>query len=161
MDHLWSPWRYRYVSKAEKTEGCIFCSKPQQNRDAENLILHRGFHCYVILNRYPYTTGHLMVVPYAHVATLEAASAESLQELMALTSAASRHLRSVYRPEGMNIGMNIGECAGAGIAGHLHMHLLPRWPGDVNFMTSIGETRVIPEDLGTTYQRLSRAFAET
>jgi ATP adenylyltransferase len=161
MDHLWSPWRYRYVSKAEEPEGCIFCLKPRQNRDAQNMILYRGTHCYVILNLYPYTTGHLMVVPFTHVAMLEDASKETLQELMELTAAASRHLRSVYKPKGLNIGMNLGECAGAGIAGHLHMHLLPRWPGDVNFMTAIGETRVLPEDLETTYQRLSRAFAGT
>ncbi|MBL8232745.1 MAG: HIT domain-containing protein [Bryobacterales bacterium] len=158
MDHLWSPWRYRYVSKAEEPEGCVFCAKPQQE-DRAALIVHRGTYCFVILNLFPYTSGHLLVVPYAHVATLEEASSETLQELMKLTADCSRHLRSVYKPKGLNAGMNLGECAGAGIAGHLHMHVLPRWPGDVNFMTAVGETRVLPEDLETTYDRLSRAFA--
>lgn len=158
MDHLWSPWRYRYVSKAQEPEGCVFCVKPHQE-DRAALIVHRGAFCYVILNLFPYTTGHLLVVPYAHIATLEEASSETLQELMKLTADCSFHLRNVYKPKGLNAGMNLGECAGAGIAGHLHMHVLPRWPGDVNFMTAVGETRVLPEDLETTYDRLSRAFA--
>ncbi|MBS1828479.1 MAG: HIT domain-containing protein [Acidobacteria bacterium] len=158
MDHLWSPWRFRYVTKAEAEPGCVFCAKALSNDDQTNLVLYRGAHCFVILNLYPYTTGHLMVVPYTHVSTMEEASEEATTEMMLLTRAASRHLRAVYKPKGLNIGMNIGECAGAGIAEHIHMHVLPRWPGDVNFMTSIGETRVLPEDLDTTYQRLHQAF---
>jgi len=158
MDQLWSPWRYRYVTKAGTEPGCVFCAKAQSGDDRAGLILYRGTHCFVILNLYPYTTGHLMVVPYSHVSTMEEASEDETAEMMKLTRAASRHLRSVYRPKGLNIGMNIGECAGAGIAEHIHMHVLPRWPGDVNFMTSIGETRVLPEDLETTYQRLYEAF---
>lgn len=158
MDHLWSPWRYRYVSKADSPAGCVLCDKIEQNDDRANLVLFRGRHCFVILNLFPYTTGHLMIVPYAHVSTMEDAPAGSLEEMMDLTRAASRHLRAVYKPTGLNIGMNIGECAGAGIAGHIHMHVLPRWPGDVSFMTSIAETRVLPEDLHTTYQRLHEAF---
>ncbi|MFN7934179.1 MAG: HIT domain-containing protein [Bryobacteraceae bacterium] len=158
MDHLWSPWRYRYVTKAAPEPGCVFCAKAQSNDDQANLVLYRGAFCFVILNLYPYTTGHLMVVPYTHVSTLEEATQDATTEMMMLTRSASLHLRSVYRPKGLNIGMNIGECAGAGIAEHIHMHILPRWPGDVNFMTSIGETRVLPEDLDTTYQRLHQAF---
>ena len=158
MDHLWSPWRYRYVTKADPASGCVFCAKAEDTDDQANFILLRGTHCYVILNLYPYTTGHLMVVPYAHVSTLEEAGEPSLEEMMHLTRAAAKHLREIYNPKGMNIGMNVGECAGAGIAEHIHMHVLPRWPGDINFMTAIGETRVLPEDLQTTYQRLHRAF---
>ncbi|MBI3679351.1 MAG: HIT domain-containing protein [Acidobacteria bacterium] len=161
MDYLWSPWRYRYVSKADEEEGCVFCRKAEQRDDRKNLIVHRGKHCYVVLNLYPYTTGHLMIVPYAHVATLEGTPPETLGELMNLTIAASGHLEKVYKPRGLNLGMNIGECAGAGIAGHIHMHVLPRWPGDVNFMTAIGETRVLPEDLETTFDKLAGAFAGT
>ncbi len=138
----------------------MFCAKARENRDVENLILHRGTHCFVLLNLFPYTTGHLMVVPYAHVSTLEDASQEALQEMFLLASAASGHLRAEYKPRGINLGMNIGECAGAGIAEHIHMHVLPRWPGDVNFMTAIGETRVLPEDLPETYQKLARRFAQ-
>ena len=158
MDHLWSPWRYRYVTKAESDPGCVFCAKVRSNDDRASLILFRATHCFVILNLYPYTTGHLMVVPYAHVSTMEDATDDAIAEMMSLTRIASRHLRSVYKPKGLNIGMNIGECAGAGIAEHIHMHVLPRWPGDVNFMTSIAETRVLPEDLDTTYHRLHQAF---
>ncbi|MBI4903432.1 MAG: HIT domain-containing protein [Acidobacteria bacterium] len=158
MDHLWSPWRYRYVSNAGTSGTCVFCAKANENRDEDNLILYRDTHCFVVLNLFPYTTGHLMVVPYEHVATLEDASADSLQQMFLLAAEASRHLRAEYNPPGLNLGMNIGECAGAGIAGHIHMHVLPRWPGDVNFMTAIGETRVLPEDLADTYKRLSRCF---
>jgi ATP adenylyltransferase len=158
MDHLWSPWRYRYVTKADPGDACIFCEKSSQGRDAENLIVHRGRANFVLLNLYPYTTGHLMVAPYEHLAALEDLDEAALIELMVLTRDASRHLRSVYKPQGMNIGMNVGECAGAGVAGHIHMHILPRWPADASFITTIGETRVIPEDLGTTYEKLRAAF---
>lgn len=159
MDHLWSPWRFRYVSKADAGGECVFCEKASENRDRENLIVHRGHGCFAVLNLFPYTTGHMMVVTYEHVATLEEAGEDTVRELMLLTREASRHLRSVYNPKGLNIGMNIGECAGAGVAGHLHMHILPRWPGDVNFMTTVGETRVLPEDLDVTFEKLRRAFS--
>jgi ATP adenylyltransferase len=158
MEHLWSPWRYRYVSKAQPTDSCIFCEKAAQRSDAENHVLYRGDLNFVILNLYPYTSGHLMVAPYAHVPTLEAAGNDALAEMMQLTCLAEKHLRAVYKPQGLNIGMNIGECAGAGVAGHIHMHVLPRWAGDSNFMTTVGETRVMPEELAVTYQRLSAAF---
>jgi ATP adenylyltransferase len=157
MDYLWSPWRYTYVSSAPVAGGCIFCDKPAAGNDRESLILHRGERNFVLLNLFPYSTGHLMVAPYAHIATLDDADEETAAELMILTRRAQRLLREVYKAPGFNIGMNIGACAGAGVAGHIHMHVLPRWPGDVNFMTAIGETRVIPEDMATTYDRLSGA----
>jgi ATP adenylyltransferase len=158
MDHLWSPWRYTYVSTASSADPCIFCGKAAENRDAENYVLYRGSRNFVLLNTYPYTTGHLMIAPYEHVATLERAASETLGEMMALTRIAEQNLRAVYHPQGLNIGMNVGECAGAGVAGHIHMHVLPRWPADSNFMTTVGETRVLPETLEATYAKLLRAF---
>jgi ATP adenylyltransferase len=160
MDHLWSPWRYRYVTGAgTPPNACIFCQKPAEQRDAENYIVHRAALNYVMLNLYPYTNGHVMVAPYEHVPTLAEAREDVVTEMMLLTRKTDEILRDVYRAGGVNLGMNLGECAGAGVAGHIHMHVLPRWPGDVNFMTVIGETRVLPEDLATTYQKLKHAFA--
>ncbi len=158
MDRLWSPWRYRYVSRAAPTDACIFCAKHSENRDEENLILYRGKLNFVLLNLYPYTTGHMMVAPYAHIAALDDLPEETAAEMMSLTQTAVKHLRAVYRPQGLNLGMNLGECAGAGIAGHVHMHVLPRWAGDANFMTTVGETRVMPEDLSETWAKLSAVF---
>ena len=160
MDRLWSPWRYRYVSTAEDASGCIFCNKPKTSDDQAQLILHRGRLNFVLLNLYPYTSGHMMVAPYEHVATLEEAAAETLSEMMMLTQRAQRHLRELYRAPGFNIGMNLGSVAGAGVAGHIHMHVLPRWAGDANFMTTVGETRVIPESLEAAYEKLAAAFRE-
>lgn len=157
MDRLWSPWRYRYVSRTDTSEGCVFCNKPNDSDEA-GLILFRGRLNYVILNLFPYTTGHLMVVPYLHIAAFEELGADAATEMMELTQRAVGCLKQVYHPEGLNIGMNLGECAGAGIAEHLHMHVLPRWTGDANFMTTVGETRVMPEDLGDTWRRMSAAF---
>jgi ATP adenylyltransferase len=159
MDHLWSPWRYQYITKTDHSQGCIFCEKSSAQQDRENLILFRGEHNFVLLNLYPYATGHLMIAPYVHVATLEETEDATAAEMIMLARQAQRHLREIYGAPGFNIGMNIGACAGAGVAGHVHMHVLPRWPGDVNFMTTVGETRVIPEDLATTYEKLSKAFA--
>lgn len=159
MDRLWSPWRYKYVSRTVASEGCVFCNKPSES-DEEGLILFRGRHNFVILNLFPYTSGHLMVVPYEHTAALETLNPETATEMMALAQRAVSCLKKVYRPEGLNLGMNLGECAGAGIAEHLHMHVLPRWQGDANFMTTVGETRVMPEDLSDTWRRLSAAFRE-
>jgi ATP adenylyltransferase len=159
MDYLWSPWRYQYISKADHSQGCIFCERSSSRQDRDNLVLHRAEHNFVLLNLYPYTSGHLMIAPYAHVAMLEEADQLTVEEMMMLARRAQRHLREVYRPAGFNLGMNLGESAGAGVAGHIHMHVLPRWPGDVNFMTTVGETRVLPEDLATTYEKLSKAFA--
>ncbi len=139
------------------SEGCIFCIKPQ-SEDAEVHVLRRGRLCYVILNRFPYNNGHLMVVPYAHVATLEELDADALAELMALTQLSMQVLREAYDPQGFNMGMNIGEVAGAGVAGHIHLHVVPRWGGDTNYMTTTGQTRVIPEWIDQTYKRLRPLF---
>ncbi|MGH9721212.1 MAG: HIT family protein [Bryobacteraceae bacterium] len=158
MEHLWSPWRYRYVSKAGPSAECIFCSKASVARDAENLVVHRAGRNFVILNLYPYTSGHLMIAPYEHVATLGEAADGTIEEMMRLTRSAEQYLREIYKPEGMNIGMNLGHCAGAGVAGHIHMHVVPRWIGDANFMTTVGETRVLPESLEDAYAKLSAAF---
>ena len=127
--------------------------------DAANYVVYRGKFNFALLNLYPYTSGHLMVVPYEHAATLESAGEQTAMEMVLLVREAERHLREVYRAEGVNIGMNIGSCAGAGVAGHIHMHVLPRWTGDANFMSTVGETRVLPEDLAETYRKLHAAFA--
>ncbi|HML17946.1 MAG TPA: HIT domain-containing protein [Bryobacteraceae bacterium] len=158
MDHLWSPWRYRYVSTASSGAGCIFCAAHQASDDKTNRVLLRAERNFVLLNAFPYTSGHLMIAPYTHVPTLEAAEPAALQEMILLAQRMETALRKVYRPDGLNLGFNIGKGAGAGIEGHIHMHVLPRWTGDVNFMTSIGETRVLPEDLDTTYERLAAAI---
>jgi ATP adenylyltransferase len=160
MDYLWSPWRYQYVQKDKAGAGCVFCQAAAAERDEENLVIHRARKNYIILNRYPYSTGHLMVIPYEHVDMLQYASEETLQEMMLLTQRAQLHLREVYRPPGFNLGMNLGESAGAGIAEHIHMHVLPRWPGDTSFITTVAETRVLPEDLMVTWRKLHDAFAK-
>jgi len=159
MDYLWSPWRYRYVTKATPQDACIFCAKLASDDDEQNLIACRGERNFVLLNLYPYTSGHMMVAPYTHISTLEEAEEETLLEMMRLTRRAASILRQLYQPQGLNIGMNVGECAGAGVAGHIHMHVLPRWVGDSSFMTVVGETRIAPEDLGETWRKLSAAFA--
>jgi len=161
MDHLWSPWRYQYVSTASAKDECIFCQKAAAKNDAENFVVWRGQRNFVLLNLYPYTSGHLMVAPYEHVALLGDAAADTVTELMLIARQAEKHLREVYRPEGLNIGMNIGRAAGAGIAGHIHLHVLPRWVADANFMTTVGETRIVPEDIHVTYEKLARAFQQT
>lgn len=154
MDYLWTPWRYRYIANATKDDRCIFCDALAANDDARTLVVLRGEKNFIILNRFPYTSGHVMVVPYAHVADLSAADPEMLAEMMRLAQRVQGALSRVYRPEGYNLGMNLGRAAGAGITGHLHMHVLPRWAGDANFMTVTGETRVEPEELSTTYEKL-------
>lgn len=158
MDRLWNPWRYQYVTKEKKSDGCIFCDLPKAGNDEESLIVHRGRLNYIILNRYPYTTGHLMVVPFHHTDSLQGIDDATADELFALVRTSDRVVREVYRPKGVNIGMNIGEAAGAGIAEHIHMHLLPRWIGDANFMSVIGETRILPEELSETYRKLKAKF---
>jgi len=157
VDHLFSPWRYQYVSTADAATGCIFCAFPQANDDARHYIVHRGEHCFINLNAYPYTSGHLMVVPYAHLDELQKLPAAAAAEMMDLLKLMERVLRQLYKPDGLNMGMNIGKAAGAGVAGHIHMHLLPRWMADANFMSVVGETRVLPEALETTYQRIREA----
>jgi ATP adenylyltransferase len=158
MDHLWSPWRYRYVSAEPASDKCIFCEKARADANEQSLVVYRGARNYILLNLYPYTNGHLMVAPYEHVASLEDLCEETSAELMALTRRAVKALRGVYHPHGLNLGMNLGECAGAGVAGHLHMHVLPRWYGDASFMTTVGETRVLPEDLTETWRRVKAAL---
>jgi ATP adenylyltransferase len=158
MDYIWTPWRYRYVAEAGKQAGCVFCDLPAANRDEETLILLRGVKNFVILNRYPYTSGHLMIVPYAHTADFARLDTETTTEMMLLAQRMQAAIEGVYHPAGYNLGMNLGRSAGAGIADHLHLHLLPRWTGDTNFLTTIGETRLEPEELATTYAKLCQAL---
>ncbi len=167
MDYLWSPWRYRYVSSAapassasssSEAGGCLFCVKAVSSDDSENLVALRGEHNFILLNLYPYTSGHLMIAPYAHVASLQDAEPAALEEMMHLARRADTALRQLYKPDGMNLGMNLGACAGAGVAGHIHMHVLPRWCGDASFMTTVSETRVLPEELPVTWERLREAL---
>jgi ATP adenylyltransferase len=159
LDYIWSPWRLPYLTGLNKPAGCIFCRMAAADRDEESLIVFRGVHNFIVLNRFPYTSGHVMVVPYLHTAELAGIDEETAAELMSLVRAADRRLRDLYRPDGLNIGMNLGESAGAGIAGHIHMHVLPRWAGDANFMTTVAQTRILPEELSTTWLRLKTAFA--
>jgi len=158
MDRLWAPWRLAYVTAAPApaTE-CIFCDA-QAGRQAD-LLLFRGRHCFVILNLYPYNNGHLMVVPNRHLSALETLQPEEQVEMMALARVSEMALNEAYRPHGINVGINLGKAAGAGIENHLHMHVVPRWSGDTNFMTAVGDTRVLPEDLGATVARLKPIFA--
>ena len=164
MDRLWTPWRYGYVSSAKPAGadgGCIFCEMAASSDDRGNYIVLRAERNFAMLNLYPYTSGHLMIAPYEHIATLEGAPQETLEEMMRLTARAEKALRQAYRPDGLNIGMNLGEAAGAGVAGHIHMHVLPRWTGDGSFMTTVAETRVLPETLETAYERLKTALSAT
>lgn len=159
MDVLWSPWRYDYIksdesSKQNESISCVFCNILNNSvSDEDNFILFRTEFNFVILNIYPYVSGHLMILPYEHVANLHEASKEITDELMDLTKKFQAIMRKVYDPQGINIGMNQGKAAGAGVADHLHMHMLPRWIGDANFMTAIGETRTIPESLQTSFKK--------
>jgi len=154
VKRLWAPWRMGYVSGARTPAGCIFCTAPAAGDDRGQLVLHRSDHGYLILNAYPYAPGHLLAVVYRHIASLEETSREEAAELMALVITATQVLAAEYRPEGFNVGLNQGQAAGAGIADHLHMHVVPRWSGDHNFVAVVGETRVLPEALDVTYDRL-------
>lgn len=185
MDHLWTPWRYRYVTTADRAVrsgvpealadwagdlGCVFCNMIAAVDHAVNCgmtaaeaesaayVVHRGTDCFVCLNAFPYTSGHVMAIPYRHEASLAALPVATAHELMDLAQRAERVLGQLYKPHGVNFGMNLGEAAGAGVAGHLHLHALPRWTGDTNFMTTIAESRVLPEDLATTCERMRAAF---
>lgn len=161
MDYLWTPWRSTYMEAKKIESACIFCVAAQNPaNDLKTLVVHRGEHCFIILNRYPYTSGHLMIVPYAHVSKLTAGSSVSTSEMMELARQAEQVLEALYHPEGLNMGMNFGAAAGAGITQHIHLHMLPRWSGDANFMTTVSNTRIIPEALSDTYEKVSRAFAE-
>jgi ATP adenylyltransferase len=156
VERLWSPWRLAYVTGAGGDSGCVFCDISQPGR--EDLILARGRLAYVILNLYPYNNGHLMVVPTRHVASLALTTAEEREELMTFARHAEMALTEAYTPQGINVGMNLGRPAGAGVVDHLHVHLVPRWNGDTNFMSVIGDVRVLPEDLATTKKRLQPIF---
>lgn len=158
MEYIWSPWRYKYIASADRVEGCVFCRTPDEQRDEENYIVHRARLNFVILNLFPYTSGHLMIVPYEHTASLASVDEATTTEMMALARRAQSALEGEYRPDGFNIGMNLGRSAGAGVADHLHLHIVPRWTGDANFVSIIGETRVLPEDLATTYRKLKKHF---
>lgn len=158
MNYLWSPWRMEYIENHDKTAGCIFCEMQKQADSAENLIALRGERAFVILNRYPYTSGHLMVVPFEHRPNLEELDPATRAEMMELTAHCTKILREIYHTESFNIGMNIGEAAGAGVKEHVHIHIVPRWVGDTNFMSTLGSTRVLPETLADTYQRVRAAF---
>lgn len=190
MDYLWTPWRYAYVTSAdkarrpgvapeldayypaEKDTRCVFCNllgsvnaaiaagMPADDAEQAALLVARGEHNYLCLNRFPYTAGHVMVVPYVHQASLAALAPEAAQEMMAMAQKVERLLAGVYRPEGFNFGLNLGKAAGAGVDTHLHLHAMPRWTGDTNFMTVVAETRILPEDLKVTWQRLRTAWAE-
>lgn len=158
MERLWAPWRLAFIESGEKPHGCIFCLYPEENRDQERLILGRSEHSFVILNKYPYNNGHLMVIPRAHVSDLSELPDEAFDDLQRLLRTSTRVIREVYGPDAMNVGMNLGRAAGAGIADHLHWHIVPRWAGDVNFMPVLAETRVIPEHLERTWLKLRPAF---
>ena len=158
MDHLWTPWRYHYVTTADKAKECVFCAQLRRGDDEAALIVHRAEHNFIILNAFPYTSGHCMVVPYEHLDQLQKLPCGAATEMMDLTQRLERALLETYDPDGVNLGMNIGKAAGAGVAGHIHMHVLPRWVADANFMSTVGETRLLPELLAETYQRLKQKF---
>jgi ATP adenylyltransferase len=162
MDHLWSPWRFRYVTEAAGDGPCFLCAAAEAGaaHDHEHRVLYRGRKNLVLLNIFPYTNGHTMIAPYAHVADLAALERETAGEMMELAQKVQSALQAAYHPEGYNLGINLGKCAGAGLADHLHLHVLPRWTGDASFMTVIGETRVLPEDLDSTYDKLLRSFGK-
>ena len=157
MDRLWSPWRHAYVTRSSADEGCVFC-EAQRHDDGRALIVGEGPTCFVILNLYPYNSGHLMIVPRRHVGTLAALEAAELTEIAVLTRRAEIALMEAYQPQGINVGMNLGRPAGAGVLDHLHMHLVPRWTGDTNFMSVVGNVRVLPEELPRTAERLRPIF---
>lgn len=157
MENLWAPWRIEYIL-SKKSPGCIFCDKPRENKDEENLIIYRGKYHFMIMNAFPYNNGHMMVVPYRHTSTLEGWSDDERKELMELANMAVDLLGRLMRPDGFNLGINMGIVAGAGVADHIHLHIVPRWNGDTNFMPVLSDTRVISEHLRATYQKLKETL---
>jgi ATP adenylyltransferase len=157
---IWAPWRLAYVKDAAKDneDECIFCAKPAEDADEENLIVHRGERCFVILNLFPYTNGHLMVAPYEHTGKLQELDPDTVAEMMGLAQRSMAQLEQVYDPHGYNVGFNQGRIAGAGVEGHIHLHVVPRWGGDTNFMPVIADTRVMPQSLEDSYKALKGAF---
>ena len=161
MDFIWSPWRYDYLASTDKKPpSCVFCIGDDRSRDAEKLVVFRGIHNFIILNLFPYTSGHTMVAPYQHLETITQAKPEQLSEMMELAQHIIRALQKLYSPNGFNIGMNLGQAAGAGIREHFHLHVVPRWIGDSNFVNVTGETRVLPEELHRTYERMKGALGQ-
>ena len=154
MDFLWTPWRYAYVVSSNKSPACPFCEAFQRSDDRNTGVMYRAQRCFIIINTFPYTSGHVMIVPNQHLDELIKLPRETAQEMMVLAQRMEGILREVYQPDGINLGINVGKAAGAGVAGHIHMHVLPRWVADSNFMTVVGETRMLPESLETTYDRL-------
>lgn len=159
MDRLWTPWRFDYISKVDQVDTCVFCGMLGESDDQANHILHRGPNTFLVMNLFPYTSGHLLIVANRHISSLNDASEEELFEFITLSRHCENALRQEYHPNGFNMGFNVGRAAGAGIEQHLHMHVLPRWFGDSNFVSVIGETRIIPESLDTTYKRLRPHFS--
>jgi ATP adenylyltransferase len=160
MDKLWAPWRMKYIREAlsKPSEGCIFCAKPKESNDRENLILYKGVHAFVMLNAFPYNNGHCMVIPFQHTCSMDDIDAAAAAELWRLLAKCRQALAAAFKPDGFNIGINLGRAAGAGIDQHLHVHIVPRWNGDVNFMPAIGETKVISQSLEEAYEALKGLF---
>ncbi|MFP4164752.1 MAG: HIT family protein [Chitinispirillaceae bacterium] len=160
MDRIWAPWRMTYIKGVDDTkdEGCVFCNKPTQDSDKENLLLFRGKKCFVLMNLFPYNNGHLMIIPYQHTSDILNLDKETSSELWELTALSKEILSKTMNPEGFNIGMNLGRGAGAGIDQHIHMHIVPRWNGDTNFMPVVGQTKVISQALEETYETLHPLF---
>ena len=165
MDRLWSPWRLDYITRGEQTSGCVFCEAPRVGAThasplhSESLVVFEDGACYVLLNLYPYNNGHLMVVPYRHVATLAELTSDEMSEIGRLLQRCETALTEAYRPHGFNVGINLGKPAGAGVLDHVHVHVVPRWSGDTNFMTVVGDMRILPEELGASAKRLRPIFA--
>jgi len=162
MKRLFSPWRMKYIQnhKGSEATGCIFCSALNEPDNNENLVVSRGKTAFVLLNLFPYTCGHMMVAPFAHMASLDDLEPVGRSEMMELISQCLVVLKKIYEPQAFNVGANIGEAAGAGVPGHVHLHIVPRWPGDTNFMSTVGEVRVLPESINQTYDRILTAWQE-
>lgn len=158
MKHLWAPWRIKFIQRTEREQGCIFCNALEKTDSLDNLIVYRGERIFVILNRYPYTSGHVMVVPRMHVPSYADLDKDTRCDLMEGITVATKVISAVYRADGFNVGANIGSAAGAGVTGHVHFHVVPRWNGDANYMSTVGEVRVIPESLEDTYRRLKEKW---
>lgn len=161
MQQLWAPWRLQYVINAGGDEGCIFCTKPKQDNDRDNLILYRSNQAFIIMNLYPYNNGHLMIVPYQHAQDLDGLADDLLTELITMTRKAQNIMKQVFAAQGFNIGINVGKAAGAGIDEHIHIHIVPRWAGDTNFMPVLGDIKVIPQHIWAAYDLLLPFFRET
>lgn len=158
MDRLWTPWRFEYIRKADRESSCVFCRIDAETADEVNFVLFRGRSLFVLLNLFPYTSGHLLIAAKRHIASLSEAAPDELREMIETARLCETALRQEYRPDGFNMGFNLGRAAGAGVDRHLHMHIVPRWAGDSNFVSVVGETRVLPEELPATYRRLKPYF---